>query len=179
MVVEHIFITTLERIEALSRAAQFLNSRGFQASPQAAFALGGEGWSVVEMTRGKKNPARAKSAVELPQQIRLEWDRARVTVAASSTSMHESRATTSIGGRGRKRIARDQQAILTAIVTALQDLLEAQLDPAQLSSTNAAFEGQIHATERSRRKRNAIIGFSILAIFIGILVALGINANSR
>jgi len=175
MVVEHIFITTLEANDALQLASQFLGSRGFEASPQAAFALGSEGWSVLEMTRGKKNAARAKSVVEFPQQIRLEWDRGRITVAASSTSIYESRATT-VGKRASARVGRNQQAMLTALVTALQDLLEARRDPAQLSTSSALFEGQLFAADRSRRRRNIIIALSIFALFIAAIVAIAVNA---
>src|SRR4051794_16092301 len=113
MVVEHIFITTLEAPDALRLASQFLNARGYIASAQSAFAIGGGGgWNVLEMTRGKKSAAKAKSVIEFPQTIRIEWDRGRVTVAASSTSAHEQQSTR-VGGGGKKRIARAQETVLT------------------------------------------------------------------
>jgi len=178
MVIEHIFITTLEAPEALQRAAQFLNSRGFQATPQAAFAMGGQAWSVLEMTRGKKNPSRAKSVVELPQQIRMEWDRGRVTVAASSTSLQESRSTT-IGKKSGARMARNQQTVLTGLVMSLQELLEAQREFDTVAATNAALEGQLHAADRSRRRRNMIILLTIFGAFIALITYLTVSSMSR
>src|SRR3712207_6576985 len=80
MVVEHVFVTTLEAPDALTRASEFLAAGGFVVQEQKAFPLGG--WNAVEVTRGKSNAARAKSVEELPQRVRVEWDRGRVTVAA-------------------------------------------------------------------------------------------------
>src|SRR6266550_777518 len=94
MLVEHAFITTLEASDALQLASRFLNARGFEAVAQNAFALGPGGWNVLEMTRGKRKAQRAKSVVDLPQQVRLEWDRGRVTVAASALSAMEAQTTT-------------------------------------------------------------------------------------
>src|SRR6188474_2921057 len=92
MIVEHVFITTMEAPDALRLASQFLSSRGFEAVHQEAFQLGApDTWNVLEMRRGKKTPAKAKSHLELPQQVRLEYDRGRIALAASAQSLQEAR----------------------------------------------------------------------------------------
>ncbi len=48
-----------------------------------AFQIGGGAWNNLQMRRGRKSAARAKDPTQCPQQVRLEWDRGRVSVAAS------------------------------------------------------------------------------------------------
>src|SRR3954453_1751804 len=85
MVVEHTFVTTMLAPEALTAASGLLASRGFVAIGDRAFALDG-GWNCLEMTRGKKNAARSKTILDLPQQVRIEFDRGRISMAASLTA---------------------------------------------------------------------------------------------
>src|SRR3954452_20642571 len=82
MVIEHQFVTTMEGSDAMRAASEFLTARGFAVKGQNDFAVGG-GWTTLEVIRGKSNAARAKSIAELPQRLRLDYDRGRVTVAAT------------------------------------------------------------------------------------------------
>jgi hypothetical protein len=174
MVVEHAFITTLEAPDALRLASQFLSSRGFEATAQGAFAMGAEGWNVLEMTRGKKRAQRAKSVVEYPQQVRLEWDRGRVTVAASAFSPQEAQART-WNARPKGKPAQFQQQLLLGLCIHLQQLLESQLDLTQVAYAWTASEEQLQKQDRSRRRRNIWIAVTILVLFFagiaGIIVA--------
>src|SRR5689334_21573109 len=125
MVVEHTFITTLSAPDALRLASQFLSQRGFVATAQEAFAIGaGDAWNVLEMTRGQKKARRAKSIVVYPQTLRLEWDRGRVSVAASAISYQESRSDYFGSGRPKGKAAQYQQPMLMDLVSRLQQLLE-------------------------------------------------------
>ena len=180
MVVEHVFITTLDAPDALRAASHFLAQRGFVAQAQGAFAIGGgDAWNVLEMSRGKKNPRKAKSVVEYPQTIRLEWDRGRVTVAASSTSYRESRSDY-YGGRTKGKVAAWQQQVLVGLVTQLQELLERGGDPTQLVATLANQENELHEVDRRRQRRNLWITLIVVVLFIGALVALvAVAVNSR
>lgn len=180
MVVEHVFITTLEAPEALQLASQFLGRRGFSARPQEGFAMGAGGaWNVLEMVRGTHNPRKAKSVVQYPQTVRLEWDRGRVTVAASSTSYQEARSDY-VGRRNKGKVAQWQQQVLVGLVTHLQNLLEGRADPEQLASAWTVQEDQLHETDRRRRRRNVWTALLIVVLFIAALVAIGVAAaNSR
>ena len=179
MVVEHAFITTLEAPDALRLASHFLASRGFEATAQGAFAMGPEGWNVLEMTRGRKRAQRAKSVVEYPQQIRLEWDRGRVTVAASALSPQENQVRT-WNTRPKGAPAQLQQQLLLGLCTHLQQLLEAQLDMTQVAYAWTASEEQIQKQDRSRRRRNTWIAITLLVLFfamIGAIIAFTISSH--
>lgn len=180
MVVEHVFITTLEAPEALQTASQFLARRGFSARPQEGFAMGAGGaWNVLEMVRGTHNPRKAKSVLHYPQTIRLEWDRGRVTVAASSTSYQEARSDY-LGRRNKGKSAQWQQQVLVGLVTHLQHLLEGRVDPDALASTWTAQEDELHDADRRRRRRNVWLALVIVTLFVGALVALvAVVSNSR
>ena len=176
MVVEHVFITTMEAPEALQAASQFLARRGFSARPQEGFAMGAGGaWNVLEMARGTHNPRKAKSVVQYPQTVRLEWDRGRVTVAAASTSYQEARSDY-MGRRNKGKVAQWQQQVLVGLVTQLQNLLEGRMDPEQLAATWTAEEDELHERDRRRRRRNVWTAVVIVVLFIGALVAIGVAA---
>ena len=83
MVVEHTFVTTMGQEDALRSAAEFLHGAGFYAPPEGAFALGPAGWQRLRMRRGMEKLTQAKRASDLPQEVRLEYDRGRVNLALS------------------------------------------------------------------------------------------------
>jgi hypothetical protein len=180
MVVEHQFITTLEAADALRLASQFLAERGFEARAQGAFALGGgDAWNVLEMARGKKNPRRAKSVVEYPQMLRMEWDRGRVTVAVSSTSYQESRSDY-FGRRTTGKAAQWQQQALLAVATHLQQLLEARADSAAVVASLAAQENELHELHRRRQRRSMWTTVIVLVvIFGGVIALIAVLANMK
>jgi hypothetical protein len=179
MVVEHAFITTLEAPDALRAASQFLAARGFEAANQGAFALGPDGWNSLEMTRGKKSANRAKSVVELPQRIRVEWDRGRVSVAASATSLEESRMT-ALSKKVKGRPAKMMESMLVQMVTQLQHLLETRSDPAELGRSWAEFEQGLHHEDRTRRRKRIIWAVVIVSLAVGgLITVIVIAANSK
>lgn len=75
MLLEHVFVTTREAAQTLTDARRLLQELGFAVEAVSETHL--------EARRGRDNPARAKQIDELPQQVRLEFDRGRVTLAAS------------------------------------------------------------------------------------------------
>lgn len=82
MVIEHTFVTTLDAEQTMRTAMQFLALRGFTRPDQAAFPVDQQ-WTTLEMRRGKKSAARARSIAQLPQTAHVQWDRGRVTVVLS------------------------------------------------------------------------------------------------
>ncbi|HYE20888.1 MAG TPA: hypothetical protein VEA69_20750 [Tepidisphaeraceae bacterium] len=174
MVVEHIFVTTMEPVDAMSVTSQFLAQRGFVAGVQTSFQLGAPGWNVVEMARGRKTAARAKSTLELPQQIRVEYDRGRVTVAASALTAKEAQ-----NGRPPKgKPAAEAQAMLLALVQNVEYLLVHRADPATLMGQWSQHEDGIHREGLRRRARRLTILWSIVGVLV-LLIALAIIAATR
>src|SRR5690554_5084575 len=88
MVVEHVFVTTLEESEVMRRAAMALGAMGFAAAADAP--SGG-----LLYRRGKRSAAKARRPSDLPQAAAVQFDRGRVTLAASMelrqkpTQMHK------------------------------------------------------------------------------------------
>jgi hypothetical protein len=73
MLVEHVFVTTLEPQVALGLASRMLNLLGF-------YVTSGHG-GTLHATRGAKS-ARTRKVAKLPQTVEITYDRGRVTVVA-------------------------------------------------------------------------------------------------
>ncbi len=163
MVVEHTFVTTLPPTQAMHAASEFLAARGFtsDAGPRA-FAVG-DGpaavWDQLQVHRGRP-PLAARNArhlLQLPQQVRLEWDRGRVTVAAS------------IADRFKKA---DRVALLTGIANGLDRLL-AQGQPGEVAGAEwAAVEQRVNA---GRRRLNVILATVLSVLLLVALAAVAVS----
>ena len=183
MVIEHEFVTTLDRNAALSSAARFLSEGGF-SSDGNAFAVGQTEWESLEVKRGKKSAARAKNISELPQRIIVNYDRGRVTVAASITASHAWGGSSSFSiGIGSDAPAESQkkmvlhQQLLIAIANGLECALTPGHDDLIAHSHWRAAEQAITQAAR-KRKRTALIvgglvilGFAILIAVVAIMVS--------
>ncbi|MDD4891277.1 MAG: hypothetical protein PHU85_15255 [Phycisphaerae bacterium] len=73
MLVEHVFVTTLEEDAALGWAAEFLRTLGFKFDPAPAHSL---------LARKGRAHANTRKIALLPQQAVVSFDRGRVSVAA-------------------------------------------------------------------------------------------------
>jgi hypothetical protein len=178
MVVEHVFVSALPPAEVMSRASAFLAARGFEHVRETSFPVGQDGWTALQMRRGRKNPARAKTVAELPQTVRVEYDRGRVAVAISITA---SAAWGASGGFAissaitseRPKRMKLHAALLHAIARGLEILLaHDQSGQADYAAWDAS-ETDIRAAARRRRIRSVIVliillGF--LAVLIGAIV---------
>lgn len=171
MIVEHAFVTTMEASEALQLASAFLTARGFEAASQGAFAVDGL-WTSAAFRRGQAKARRAKSIAELPQQVHLEWDRGRVTVAASIE--HAERSSFSMGeikaDSPKLRIHTD---LLLAIARGLEMVL-AENQPAEHAYQQWDHVNQFIA-ENARRKRGRsriliAVAIVLFALTIGMIV---------
>ena len=187
MVVEHIFVTTLESPEALSAASAFLQAGGFAAVSESAFRLDG-GWTTLEMQRGKKR-GRPKSVADCPQQVRLEWDRGRVTVAASITPSLTGGGSFRLTGFGygygalggvgispTSKRAKPYNELMIAIAQGLDDLLARRVPLDEARRAWIEQEAQIQAAARKARIRSWImLGIVLLVIFgaiaLGVILA--------
>lgn len=155
MLVEHTFVTTLECEPALSVAKELLGHCGFIIDRLEERAL--------QARRGKNKPAAARRIDELPQRVRLEFDRGRVTLAASIQE--------------HQKATQAHTDLLITLAAALEAALvhgtsiEETLDPWR------QLESRI-AEEAKRRRRRYRIGVAVLLSFIvitaGILLTLGL-----
>lgn len=185
MVIEHIFITTLESPEALTAASDLLREGGFAVLNNSAFQMGG--WTDLEVQRGKKSVARAKDVTECPQQVRLEWDRGRVTVAASITPRprHTSAFAWSrkIGGVAlpATKTPKKERAyadLLMVISRSVEKLLGERLSQEESRREWAAVEMQMKADSRRSRRNNMIVGFCIVVLFVALIVVIAVVSRN-
>lgn len=176
MVIEHTFVTTRDAADIMQAAMHFLAARGFaQPAGPAAFPMGGE-WKDLELRRGRKNAARAKSVVELPQIARVHFDRGRVTVLLTIEASHAWGGSGggfqlthgSIQGNPKKMQLHTQ--LLMAIATGLEDVLLHNTAPEVAIQSWDRAEQAAHAAAKKRRRRNAII--AVVVIGIGLFAAL-------
>jgi len=100
VLVEHIFVTTMEMEEALDLAAGFLKALGFRLDSVEA--------NCIHAVRGKGH-TNTRKVSQLPQEVSVEYDRGRVTAVAS------------IMQRGKDLPVYSR--LVTALVRGLEDLL--------------------------------------------------------
>ena len=178
MVIEHVFVTTLEAPDALRLASEFLTAGGFAVQGQGAFQLGG--WNSIELARGRANAARAKSVEELPQRIKIEWDRGRVTVAAYIQGF--ARASFNIGSGlelpANSKKVRLHAQLMTAIAQGLELLLAHRRPPDEAYGPWQRASYSIAEDARVRR-RNNWIKVTVVVGIIALLIGLAIWANTR
>jgi hypothetical protein len=182
VVVEHELVTTLESTPALSAAATYLSEGGF-VGQGGAVAVGQQEWTTLDMTRGKKNVARAKNVAELPQRVLINFDRGRVTVAASI------QASQVWGGGGfavssgsvsespkKMGLHRD---LLLGIVSGLELAMTAPQVDGQARAQWVKAEAAILAEARKRSRRMVMALIVIVALFAGVIALIAIAAHGR
>jgi hypothetical protein len=174
LVIEHTFVTTLDSHDALALASDMLSRRGFVTEGESGFQLGEE-WTTLQMKRGKKSAARAKTPSECPQQVRLEWDRGRVTLAASIEPQSRRNRTFAFGGvigyglyaMRNKRATAEATDMMMVISTSLENLLVQNL-PAE-EAGKAWFAQEDLQLEKARKAR--VRSWIYLGIFLAIVAA--------
>ena len=186
MVIEHTFVTTLPSAKAMGAASEMLGKAGFVAEKQDGFRLGETDWNSLQMKRGKKRAARAKDPTECPQRIRLDWDRGRVTVAASIEpkivrrsfgyygliGLAVAASTASRTGKNTK----DYSDLMILIATSLEDLLARQNSPEIAEQGWYAFQDELKLKAKKARRRTWILLGILFVIIVGAIV-LGIDAS--
>jgi hypothetical protein len=176
MVIEHTFVTTLDAHEALTAASNLLQSGGFLVKNNSAFQIGT--WTDLEVSRGRKTAARAKDATQCPQQLRMEFDRGRVNIAASITPMDRRNRSFRFGGvvlwgvsamarrEGKDRVYGELMMVITQ---SLESLLVHHMSPEEAQQPWRIVEAQIKDSARRARQRRMVIWFTILGIILALL----------
>jgi hypothetical protein len=179
MLVEHVFVTTLEGPDALEATKDLLAEYGFELQNELIQDRNGNPVHSLTMARGKKNPDRCRSVLDLPHQFQLEWDRGRVAVAAAITQ--PSWQTSRMAGRPllvakNNELQVHQQAILAHLARMVEARLSTR-DPA--ADHRSEYEKLIRDIERDDAKHKKRIwiavafalGMIILAIILGITLS--------
>lgn len=171
MVVEHSFVTTLEAEPALATAAELLQLRGFT---RAALVQGAPGSAPFEMRRGKKAASSARSVSQLPQTVRLYWDRGRVTIALSIEANSVWGGQSSWGATVEKPEKMQMHAdLLSGIAVALEQVL-AHAQPHQVATAQWDRAETEIAAAAKRRNRNVFIMVGVFLVIVTALATLAV-----
>jgi len=150
LMVEHIFVTTSDGPAALATARELFERLGFREERARDGA--------VEFHRGVRDPRYTKSLDKSPQQVRLDYDRGRVTFAA------------------RIEFTRKPKPLHRDLLRALAEIAEAcigQHRPLQEARTAWDSVAARVAGDTARRRRNKrIIAAVVIALFAVALIAL-------
>jgi len=178
MVVEHVFVTTLPADVAMKRSREFLVGRGFSEGAKGFEVISDQASlsNSLDMKRGKKSIRKVKQIIELPQQLLMQWDRGRVTVAASISNYTSDRSYALGGNLGRnyssKRSLKVQADLLVTIASALELLLVNQQTPAEAGVEWGAVEQKI----LDRHRQATIFKWVAVGIFLALIVGVIILA---
>lgn len=180
MVIEHTFVTTVDASQALGLAVSLLSHAGFVASQPAPpvsdlpALYPGPALNVVEMTRATVGQ---KGSVPCLQNVRLEFDRGRVTIAATifpSTGTRPSMSATS-DVTGPSAIERPFADAMMALALALDQALAQGMPIEQALEPWKALDALLTVRVASRRKtvrRCALCVCAVLAM-ISVGAAMG------
>jgi hypothetical protein len=172
MVLEQIIVTTLPMPEAMARAEQYLATRGFVPASAAAnaFPISVDNQATtLQMRRGRKSERGAASVSQLPQQVRLDYEHGRVTIALSIGNV----AALSSASQRDKPL---QSELLLAIARGLEELLaygrSGEIHYDQWDSA----ERQIQDAAKRRTRRNRITLIILLLIVAGLVTLIVVAA---
>jgi hypothetical protein len=155
MVVEHTFITTLEAEPTMRAALAFLQQFGFVPGGPGGFRLANDPWTSLNVRRGKSSVSKAANAVELPQTVRLEWDRGRVTVAAAMELPNKQLPI--------------HQSMLINITLALEEILARHLPPEMAGQSLRHMEALLVDEARRKRRRRTTTLIVILVLVVALV----------
>jgi hypothetical protein len=164
MVIEHSFVTTLAPSDAMQKAHGYLAGRGFFRTDRIFGPPIGE-VTALEMRRGKTGAARAKDITDLPQLVRLEWDRGQVSVALSINAISGLQT-------GEPKMSKMQvhQNMLEAIAAGLEELLAYDRGGTTDYTVWDGVEQSIKAAARRRSTKLLIVLGVIIALTVAVIL---------
>ncbi|HDZ21640.1 hypothetical protein LCGC14_0315800 [marine sediment metagenome] len=145
MLIEHVFVTTLEKDQAFALAAEMLHRSGFLATASGPDALNAECGG-----RAPGNPSRC------PQRVHLVFDRGRVTVAAGITLRN-----------GSDKVKPLHKQMMLSLVDGFDELLVKQVD------IDRALAGWrvVHDEIARRRRRITRVSIGCLSLLLALVAA--------
>lgn len=192
LVVEHSFVTTLEFAQVYEMISSLMRRMGFAMTTECTHCgydlrgtISNEGArcpecgssqamhtrsetmaSVIVATRGKEKAGTARKTEDLPQRVRVEFDRGRVNIAASLTP--------------KAKVLPHHRTMMLAIVNAIEAVVGRNEDakPYVEDWSNLRSEGD--AYDRKQRQKRAT-GCALLVVLfvaiIGLLIALAASGR--
>lgn len=156
MLVEHSFVTTLEKEDALRVAAEFLRVLGFSDPVRTE--------SRLLARRGLAKPKGNVSFIDLPQTVELEFDRGRVAVAASLQEYG--------------KVHDAQRQLVIGVVRGLESLLVRFVDPTDARALHDEAFQRVDAEFRRRKQSRRALVICLLIFLAGVFVLLIWLANT-
>jgi hypothetical protein len=181
LIVEHVFITTLDAPAALRLASEFLTAAGFRVMRERAFSVDAP-WTKLDVARGVDGAARAKSIDQLPQRLVLEWDRGRVTVAASIEWFAPGAFRTGSAKEPPPHSPkiRPHIELMHGLMLALEALLARRVPMEEARQPWAELEARLRAESiRQRRKRNTVLWSVVVGIFLLVFLIIVLAVASH
>ncbi|MGC3970785.1 MAG: hypothetical protein QM775_26660 [Pirellulales bacterium] len=188
MIIEHVFVTTLDGPTTIERIRRFLGVGGFYLTTSSPPELrewaglpGGPSSSAplkLRMRRGEDKAKQALNVAALPQEAAVEFDRGRVTLAIDITPSPVWGGAGVFNAEGSESKMQLHQTMLHAIAVGIElvaahDRSEAEAAAPWREAERCIFEA---AAARTRRRR-ITVGF--LLVFIAAIIGLIIwSANS-
>lgn len=149
MLMEHSFVTTLSQSQAWELAENALFTLGFSRSNV-------RGDSGICFQRGVSSPAKASKISDLPQEVRMEFDRGRVNLAAS-VRLH----------RKASQLHRD---MLITLARVLEQVVGQGTGIELARATWDSLEASIERSARNATRTKFVI-VAFLAVFIIVVLA--------
>ena len=173
MLLEHVFVTTLDPNEALRRASEFLGARGF-VSTGGGFQVESQ-WTTLEVRRGQTNPAKAKGIPDLPQTVRIVYDRGRVNMAIAMPA-YKRAFWTGVGEYPPAHVkAIPHGDLLMAIARSVEAVMTQPAPPPETGQDWAALEASLRAQGMKEHRRRRITLYLavvfVIAMFVLLIVA--------
>jgi hypothetical protein len=182
LIAEHVFVTTLSSSQVILAVKSMLEPQGFVAQSSGAFSLAGDESMAVEFVRaaqGRQSFRLHRLPRSFPQSVRVEFDRGRVTVAASLVNLAVDLDQERIAKRGwgtKFKQLQGQQQIVMAHCTAVENVLNRGMDPsAAYEPVRAAEMGYADLTRSGGR--GCLI--ALLVILIAIVISVVVSLTSR
>jgi hypothetical protein len=149
MLVEHAFITTLDEQTTWSAAADLLRECGFTISRR-------QDVPGIEAVRGQRTPQQAKTISELPQEVRIAFDRGRVALAISAQQRHKS--TTAVLGD-----------MLVSLAEALENRIARGMPSPEARARWDDIAARIIRDRRRTVRTNTIVFLAIVGVLAGLI----------
>ena len=178
MIAEHIFVTTLKPAEAFDLSTQFLGHFGFV--PGAITTDSDPKQQNLSFSRGAARPRKTDPLNKWRPRVMIQYDRGRITVAASIMSPVSGRWTTE--SEAIPKTYRDlAEKFLFQITTSLDNLLAHNGSPDKALADLTEFEQKIGGEYSQRSKRRTITMVIVVGVFIlaMIIMVVALVANVR
>jgi hypothetical protein len=150
VIIEHTFVTVRPETEAFAAAGNLMTLFKFAPRPDPAP-------SAREWSRGKRDARQAYGMTNLPQRLRIHFDRGRVSVAGAVELRHKNQLE-----------ARDT---IVAMTVALEMLLAQGASPEAASADVLAKQAWIARVDRRRRIMLACLITLPFLLIIGAIIA--------